>query len=119
MILAVVIAIGYLGMGFAVDARRLRLATGELGWLGCSYVLGLSLLNYVLRFIRWHAFMSRLGHRLAAFRHLLDYLSGFALTVSPAKAGEALRGVYLREHGVGYSQSIGALFVERLLDLLS
>jgi uncharacterized protein (TIRG00374 family) len=119
MALALLIAIGYLGLGFAIDATLLRHATAELGWLGCGFVLGLSLLNYLLRFSRWHLFIARLGHRLPVARHLLYYLSGFALTVSPAKAGEALRGIYLREHGVGYSQSVGALFVERLLDLLA
>jgi uncharacterized protein (TIRG00374 family) len=119
MILALLIAIGYLGVGFALDAPRLRHATAELGWLGCGAVLLLSVFNYLLRFVRWHLFMLRLGHRLSVARHLLYYLSGFALTISPAKAGEAVRGVYLREHGVSYSQSIGALFVERLLDLLS
>jgi uncharacterized membrane protein YbhN (UPF0104 family) len=40
-------------------------------------------------------------------------------TVSPAKAGEAVRGVYLREHGVPYSDTFAALFVERLLDFLA
>lgn len=119
MLIAVLIAIGYFLLGFAVDAPRLRSATADLGWLGWGAVLGLSLLNYLLRFCRWHLFIVRLGHRLPVARHLLYYLSGFALTVSPAKAGEALRGIYLREHGVGYSQSVGALFVERLLDLLA
>ena len=52
-------------------------------------------------------------------QHLLYYLSGFAFTVSPAKAGEAVRSIYLREHGVSYAQSIAALFVERLQDLLA
>jgi uncharacterized protein (TIRG00374 family) len=92
MMLAAVVAAGYLGAGFALDGPRIEHATAQLGWSGCSLVLALSLLNY---------------------------LSGFALTISPAKAGEALRGIYLREHGVGYSQSVGALFVERLLDLLA
>jgi uncharacterized protein (TIRG00374 family) len=119
MILAAVVAVGYLGVGFALDGPRVRHATAQLGWGGCSLVLALSLLNYLLRFGRWQLLIGRLGHRLPFTQHLLCYLSGFALTISPAKAGEALRGVYLREHGVGYSQSVGALFVERLLDLLA
>jgi len=60
-----------------------------------------------------------LGHRLPGAQHLLCYLSGFAFTVSPAKAGEVVRSIYLREHGVSYSESVAALFVERLQDLLA
>jgi uncharacterized membrane protein YbhN (UPF0104 family) len=119
MILAAILGLGYLGAGFALDGARILGSTSQLGWAGCGLVLALSMLNYLLRFGRWQLLIGHLGHRLPLARHLLCYLSGFALTVSPMKAGEALRGVYLREHGVGYSQSVGALFVERLLDLLA
>jgi uncharacterized protein (TIRG00374 family) len=91
----------------------------QLGWLGWAAVLGLSAVNYLLRFLRWQNFLARLGRRLPAWRHFLYYLAGFAFTISPAKAGEAVRSVYLRDHGVNYSESIAALFVERLLDLFA
>jgi len=109
----------YVGAGFAVDAARVREAIEALGWIGCSLVLSLSVLNYLVRFQRWQMFLARLGHRLPAAQHLLCYLSGFAFTVSPAKAGEVVRSIYLREHGVSYSESVAALFVERLQDLLA
>jgi glycosyltransferase 2 family protein len=109
----------YLSVGFAVDATRIRQAIETLGWGGCGLVLGLSVLNYLVRFQRWQMFLKRLGHSLPTLQHLLCYLSGFAFTVSPAKAGEAVRSVYLRDHGVSYTQSIAALFVERLQDLLA
>ena len=109
----------YVGAGLAVDAPRVRDAIEALGWLGCGLVLGLSLLNYLVRFQRWQMFLQHLGHRLPVLQHLLCYLGGFAFTVSPAKAGEAVRSIYLREHGVSYAQSIAALFVERLQDLLA
>jgi glycosyltransferase 2 family protein len=94
-------------------------AVEQLAWLGCGLVLALSGANYVIRFERWRTFLARLGHQLPFGRHLLYYLSGFAFTVSPAKAGEAVRSLYLRKYGVTYSQSIAALFVERLQDLLA
>jgi glycosyltransferase 2 family protein len=111
--------LAYIAVGFAVDASRVREAIEALGWLGCGVVLALSVLNYLVRFQRWQMFISRFGHHLPFMRHLLYYLGGFAFTVSPAKAGEAVRSIYLREHGISYPQSIAALFVERLLDLLA
>jgi uncharacterized protein (TIRG00374 family) len=109
----------YLGAGFAVDSPRILEAMSQLGWLGCGMVLALSVANYLIRFQRWQIFVRALGHRIPYARHLLYYLSGFAFTVSPAKAGEAVRSLYLRHYGVGYAQSIAALFVERLQDLLA
>src|ERR1019366_8827201 len=119
ILFAALATIVYVSAGFAVDAPRVRAAIGELGSLGCSLVLALSVLNYLARFARWQMFLSRLGHHLPGVQHLIYYLSGFAFTISPAKAREAVRSIYLREHGVSYSTSIAALFVERLQDLLA
>jgi len=109
----------YMTIALATDAAKLQSALRQLGWIGCISVLCLSCANYLLRFGRWKLYLDKLGHRLPAFRHLLWYLSGFAFTVSPGKAGEAMRAFYLREHGVPYSDTIATLFVERLLDVLA
>lgn len=109
----------YLAAAAITDADRLLAALNTLGWAGTALVLGSSLLNYGLRFQRWSLYVARLGHVVPQGRHLLYYLCGFAFTVSPAKAGEAVRSLYLREHRVPYADSIAALFVERLLDLMA
>src|SRR5690349_12246907 len=56
-----------------------------------ALMLGLSLLNSLLRFWRWQLFGNGLGLRLPWRRNLLYFLSGFALTATPGKAGEGLR----------------------------
>jgi uncharacterized membrane protein YbhN (UPF0104 family) len=116
---ALLAALIYVGIALFTDAGRLKEALAQLGWRGCALVLALSSVNYLLRFHRWQNFLAKLGRQLPAARHFLVYLSGFAFTVSPAKAGEAVRSLYLRDHGVSYSESIAALFVERLLDMLA
>jgi uncharacterized protein (TIRG00374 family) len=47
------------------------------------------------------------------------YLAGFALTTTPGKAGEAIRSVFLKQKQVPYTDSLAALAVERLADLIS
>jgi len=116
---ALLVALSYVAVAVITDVDRLTDALGRLGWLGCIAVLGLSAVNYLLRFYRWKNFLSRLGRSLPVWRHLLYYLSAFAFTISPAKAGEAVRSIYLRDHGVTYAESIAAFFVERLLDLFA
>lgn len=85
-------------------------------WLQC---LGLTLVSYAARFTRWHHFLGALGHRVPLRRQLHIYLAGFAMAVTPGKAGETLRSLYLRPLGVGYSHSVAAFLAERLLDLLA
>jgi len=109
----------YMGIAVSVDANRLGDTLRQLGWMGCSMVLGLSGINYLLRFHRWQIYVRTLGGRIPVTKHFLYYLSGFAFTVSPGKAGEAVRSVYLRDYGVTYSQSFAAFFSERLMDLIS
>lgn len=91
----------------------------QLGWSGWLAVLGLSLVNIVLRFIRWQYYLQRLGYHVPALLSFAYMLCGFAFTSTPAKAGEAVRSLYLKKHGVGYTRSLAALFVERLTDLIA
>ena len=113
------IASVYVCIAMLTDSAKLADALRQLGWRGCLAVLALSLLNYLLRFERWQFYLHRLGRDLTHGRHLLYYLSGFAFTVSPAKAGEAMRSLYLQDHGITYRVSFAAFFVERLLDLFA
>jgi uncharacterized protein (TIRG00374 family) len=117
--LAVFGVVVYMAVALTADAARLQAALTHLAWTGIAMVLALSSVNYLLRFLRWQLYVEKLGHRVPPVRHLLYYFSGFAFTISPGKAGEAVRCVYLRDHGVTYSESLGALFVERLLDLVA
>lgn len=94
-------------------------ATVAVGWSGILIASGLSLINYFLRFLRWHWMVKRLGHAIPSARHLIYYLSGFALTTTPGKAGEAVRGLYLKKYDVPYKNTIAAVFVERIFDLVS
>lgn len=82
-------------------------------WLA---ILALSLGNYGLRYWRWHVYI---GHALPHGKHLLIYLAGFSLTTTPGKAGEAMRSLYLGQFAVPHSRSLGALLVERIMDLFA
>ncbi len=119
IVVALIATIVYVCIALATDAPRMAQALREMGWTGCSLVLALSAANYIIRYRRWQFYIERLGHHLPPIRHFLYYIGGFAFTVSPAKSGELLRSLYMRGHDVSYSQCVAAVFVERLLDLLS
>ncbi|SDK79335.1 conserved hypothetical protein [Franzmannia pantelleriensis] len=91
----------------------------RIGVLGTGITLAMSLVNYGLRFIRWQFYLDQLGYRVAWVPSLRIYLSGFALTTTPGKAGEVFRGILLKQHGVPFPASFAAFISERLSDLVA
>lgn len=115
----VVTVVLYVGMAPLADWEAFGAAVSALPSALWVQVVALSLLSYLLRFARWHHFIVALGHKVPVLRNLEIYLAAFALTLTPGKAGEAIRSVYLHPHGVSYPRSIGAFVSERLLDLVA
>ncbi len=83
------------------------------------WVFILSVISYLLRFSRWYFFLTPLEPKITLPQHLLIYFSGFALTTTPAKAGETIRSLFLSPLGIKYHQSLAAFFSERLLDVVA
>lgn len=110
---------GYLAFSVFGGWEDVLGAFARIGWFGTLIALGLSLVNYGLRFIRWQMYLSRLRHPVPSLPSLRIYLSGFALTTTPGKAGEAFRGVLLKQRGVPYPSSFAAFISERLSDLVA
>ena len=94
-------------------------AVARIGLGGIAAALCMSLINYLLRFVRWQMYLKALGHKLPWLTHWRIYLSGLALTTTPGKAGEAVRSVFLKRFGVDYTQSLAAMLSERLSDLVA
>lgn len=112
-------ALGYLAFCLWGGWHEVAQATARVGAAGIALTLLMSAVNYGLRFLRWQLYLQVLGHPLAWRDSLPAYLAGFALTTTPGKAGEALRGVLLKPLGVPYPQSFAAFVSERLSDLLA
>lgn len=112
-------AAGYMGFAIWSGWGDVVDAIGMVGIVGICLVLTLSLVNYGLRFVRWQAYLNALAAPVPWRHGLAIYLAGFALTTTPGKAGEALRGVLLKRLDVPYPKSFAALLSERLSDLLA
>ncbi|MBB1077138.1 flippase-like domain-containing protein [Rhodoferax sp. 4810] len=82
-------------------------------------VMGLSLLSYGVRYIRWHWLLRRAGHQVPAIWGMLAYLTGFAFTATPGKIGELVRIRYFAQHGVPAPRVIAAFVFERAFDLIA
>ena len=113
-LIAVVAYLGFVLWSGAGEAWR---AAQRVGWGGGALLLALSCFNYAVRFGRWQYYLTCLGHRVPVGPSLRYYLASFAFTATPGKLGEGVRSFYLRPYGVPFSESLSALFVERLFDL--
>ncbi|WP_122857474.1 lysylphosphatidylglycerol synthase transmembrane domain-containing protein [Pseudomonas viridiflava] len=112
-------ALGYLAFCLWGGWHEVAQAAARVGAMGIGLALLMSAVNYGLRFVRWQLYLRVLGHPLPWRPSLGAYLAGFALTTTPGKAGEALRGVLLKPLGVPYPKSFAAFVSERLSDLLA
>lgn len=90
----------------------------KLGLPVVAIVFALSLLNYILRFYRWHLYLKHLNYAIPFLENFKIYLSGFALTTTPGKIGEVLRGHFLKSYDVSWNHTLAIIMSERLSDLL-
>ncbi|MFO7652438.1 MAG: lysylphosphatidylglycerol synthase transmembrane domain-containing protein [Candidatus Krumholzibacteriia bacterium] len=82
-------------------------------------LVGLSLMNYLLRFGRWQLLLGRLGVVLPAAWSARLYFSTFLMVITPGKIGEAFKaGVMHEQRGVPLGLGLPAVVAERIYDLL-
>jgi uncharacterized protein (TIRG00374 family) len=119
LLIVLLSAAGYLVFSIWGGWQEVVAAIVRVGIFGIAIALLLSLVNYGVRFVRWQKFLSLLGHRVHAPESLRIYIAGFGLTILPGKAGETIRSVFLKHHGVPYPQSLAAFFSDQFSNLIS
>jgi uncharacterized protein (TIRG00374 family) len=101
------------------DLRQVSLVPVLRSWDLLLLAAVLSLLNYILRILRWRWYLARLGYRLQLGFAALTFVAGFAYTLSPGKVGEMVRARYYRPLDIPLPKVAAAFFAERLLDLVA
>lgn len=117
LFLAVLVFIGLAAYG---DFRNVgqRIANFPIHYL--SAALFLAFLNYLLRFLRWSYYLRVLRIDIPPKLSFLVFLSGLALSMTPGKVGELVKGYFLRNQaGVPLSSSLPAILMERLTDVVA
>ncbi|MFV9503486.1 MAG: lysylphosphatidylglycerol synthase transmembrane domain-containing protein [Oscillochloridaceae bacterium umkhey_bin13] len=112
--LVVVILMGLLG-----DLRAIGRELGNFSWYLLPAILGLTLLNYLLRWLKWEYYLRRLG--CGSGVSLLDsgliFTSGMVMAVTPGKLGEVFKSYLLRRvNQTAVTRSAPIVLAERLTD---
>jgi glycosyltransferase 2 family protein len=113
-------ALVFIGLSAYADFDDVIDGLGRFKWEYLPLVLGLTSVNYVLRFLKWQFYLKTIGVRGFSVRQsALVYFSGLGMVVTPGKVGEWLKCYLLRElHGTPFSRSAPIVIAERLTDAL-
>jgi glycosyltransferase 2 family protein len=103
------------------DYEKLAAVLQDFRWELIPIILGLTLFNYGLRFVKWHYFLGLVGVReLSWFDSLLVFLAGFSMTLTPGKAGEFLKSFLVQQRtGTPVATTAPIVLAERMTDGLA
>lgn len=118
LLLGILVLVGLALLGDLKSVSRLLL---QFRWGYFLIALGFTLLNYGLRFLKWHYYLRQVGVRNLRWTDSLRmFVAGFPLAVTPGKVGEALKGVWLkRTSNLPVGRGISVVVAERISDGLA
>jgi glycosyltransferase 2 family protein len=115
--LVVVLAISLLS-----DLRAVGDDLGRFAWSLLPLILGCTLLNYALRWLKWDYYLKRLhlDNGVSRLDSVLIFCAGMVMSVTPGKIGEVFKSYLLkRVNNTGVTVSAPIVLAERLTDGLA
>ncbi|MEM9583410.1 MAG: lysylphosphatidylglycerol synthase transmembrane domain-containing protein [Pseudomonadota bacterium] len=109
---------GFMGLAASVGWEDTWEQLKTLSLVQLIGLLALSLVNYILRGVRWHIFSARLGLGLPLRHDMLHFMGGFAMTVTPGRIGELVRLRWIsRLTAWPFERILPLPFVDRAFDV--
>lgn len=100
------------------DWDKVAKAAGQFRWMYIVPVIGLVVGNYIVRSERWHQYLNKVGLGLPRKKSYWLFLSGLSMSITPVKAGEAVKALLLRlEKGAPVERGVAIVFAERMSDM--
>jgi len=115
-------------LGFAIlmvllllgDIRSVSAVVARFNWSIFPIVLLLTLVNYILRFIKWHYYLGQMNVSIAWPESLKIFVGGFPLAVTPGKAGEVVKAVWIQQRSaLPVAKGVSIVVAERISDGLA
>jgi glycosyltransferase 2 family protein len=99
------------------DLPQMLKALANFRWQFLPLILGLTLFNYLWRFVKWQYYLGRLDIHVHWLQSLFIFLSGLSMAITPGKIGELLKAYLLKTStDVPISRSSPIIVAERLTD---
>lgn len=109
-------------LGLVSDVREVGQSFERFDWAMLPAILGFTVLNYLLRWLKWDYYLRRMdmGRGVSRADSGLLFTSGMVMAVTPGKVGEVLKSFLLRRiNGTPVVASAPIVLAERLTDGLA
>jgi len=114
-----VVVFAFVGLYGQIGAVIDALASIPWWWV-IPAMMGLSFLNYIIRYVKWQYYLGRIDVNLSHKDSFGVFLAGFTLTTTPGKIGEAIKGYFIRDiDGTPVARTVPVVVSERVTDLLA
>lgn len=101
------------------DVDEVGAAFEEFEWIYLPPVILLVLFNYLVRAERWHSYLKAIDLYLPRVRSYRLFLAGLSMSITPAKAGEAMKALFLKaEKNAPVERGVAVVFAERISDMI-
>ncbi len=82
-------------------------------------IIGLTLLNILIRFVKWEYFLRRSDIHIPIKHSLLIWFSGLSMIITPGKVGEFFKSQLLKDiDNIPRTNSLMIVFLERFTDVI-
>lgn len=109
--------LGYLGYALYRGFDQTAAELAGYPWWTLLPVLALTLVNYGLRYLKWHYLLGRLDIHISHRHDAPIFLAGLAMVISPAKAGEVVKPWLVKVvNGAPMTRTLPVLVAERGTD---
>jgi uncharacterized protein (TIRG00374 family) len=118
--IAILLVIGVAAIVMVGDVRHLGDRLAGFQWWAFAAALGLALLNYCIRFLRWQIYLRHQQVSVPTASSAIVFGAGLSLSITPAKLGELVKSYLLREmHGTPATATAPIVVAERVTDLIA
>lgn len=108
----------YAGLGIYVDFSKLLKVVGNFQWTFLLAVFVLTVIGYLVRFLKWDFFLKKAGVRLKTHDNIFVFFSGLSMIVTPGKMGEVWKGWLIKDMtGEKLSKTVPVVVVDRVTDV--
>ncbi|MCL5020219.1 MAG: flippase-like domain-containing protein [Bacteroidetes bacterium] len=111
-----------IGVAFSLYANteQLKESIATFDYEVLPAVLILTLLNYLIRFVRWEYYLRSLGIHIPRGESFGIFMSSLSMSVTPGKMGEVIKSYFLKSlSSIPISKSAPIVVAERVTDLLA
>ncbi|MCX6013717.1 MAG: lysylphosphatidylglycerol synthase transmembrane domain-containing protein [Chloroflexi bacterium] len=108
----------FIGLTARADFKSVIHAFSQFRYSYIPLILSLTLVDYVIRAVKWDFYLRTLGIRVKIKDSFAIFLSGLTMSITPARLGEMFKSYWLNKlNGAEISRTIPVVIVERITDL--